>query len=467
MAEVLENLAPELEKNIEKFQIPAASVAVFHKGAFYTAAAGILNINTGVEATCDSCFQIGSITKVFTATLVMRLVEQGLLDLDKPVKHYIPTFEVADPAATAGITVRQLLCHTSGLDGDSSVEADYGRDKLARFVERCAFLSQIHPVGQYFSYCNTGFNIAGRLIEVATGKTFEEAAEALLITPLCMTHTAMLPEQTLKFRCAIGHVPVPPEETHDTGSAPGMKISPMPFLESSGAPAGSFATMTAADLLKFACLHLDEGKALGGVRILSKKSVRAMQTKQATIPAPVSENGIGWGLGWSLMEWDGQRAVGHDGGTIGQNSYLRLIPSKSMAVCLLTNGGDHMGLKKALFSKLFHSLAGICVPGTPEPLDIKTDNAPFTGRYENYLVFTEVYEKDGLLNIRLGTKHTLDGVIPEQTFVLSPLGPNTFAICTPDHTVIDVGGAAFLGPDAGGRTRHLFFGGRIYKRIGY
>ncbi|WP_321491466.1 serine hydrolase domain-containing protein [uncultured Desulfobacter sp.] len=467
MAQILKNLESKLKKNMEACGVPAACIGVYHKGKLYTAATGILNINTGVEATSDSCFQIGSITKVFTATLVMQLVEQGRLELDKPVKHYIPTFQTEDVNACGAITIRQLLCHTSGLDGDATIETDFGRDKLARFVESCAFLSQIHPPGEYFSYCNTGFNIAGRLIEVATGKTYEEAAREMLIQPLGMDHTAMLPQETLKYRCAIGHVPAPPDENAPDGAAPKMMISPIPVLESSGAPAGSFATMTVADLLKFACLHLDEGKTFDGTQILSKEGVRAMKTKQTSIAAPVSENTTGWGLGWSLMEWDGEKVIGHDGGTVGQNSFLRIIPSKQTAVCLLTNGGDYMGLKKSLFPHLFRELAGVCIPDTPAPKDITANNTLFTGRYENCLVYTEVFEDKGLLHVRFGAKHSLNEVMPEQIFILKPLSPNTFAICTPDHTVIDIGGAAFLRPDTNGMTRYIFLGGRIYKRLGY
>ena len=101
-----------------KYQVPAISLAVWHKGQLHQAACGILNLEAGVEATIDSVFQIGSITKVMTTCLVMQLVDEGRVDLDMPVKYYLRDFIIADPEASATITVRQLLNHTSGMAGD-------------------------------------------------------------------------------------------------------------------------------------------------------------------------------------------------------------------------------------------------------------------------------------------------------------------------------------------------------------
>ena len=104
----------------DKHGVPGATLAILADGEVADTAYGVLNRRTGVEATADSLFQIGSITKVWTATLVMQHVDEGLLDLDKPIVTYLPTFQVDDPEVTRTVTTRHLLAHTSGIDGDDS-----------------------------------------------------------------------------------------------------------------------------------------------------------------------------------------------------------------------------------------------------------------------------------------------------------------------------------------------------------
>jgi CubicO group peptidase (beta-lactamase class C family) len=108
-----EQVAPLLEK----YDVPGAAWAVLHDGEVVDGSAGVLSKATGVEATADSVFQIGSVTKLWTATLVMQLVDEEKIDLDEPIRTYLPEFEIADEAAAARITVRQLLSHTAGVRG--------------------------------------------------------------------------------------------------------------------------------------------------------------------------------------------------------------------------------------------------------------------------------------------------------------------------------------------------------------
>ncbi len=152
----------------EQHGVPAASVAVLQGEAIDAAASGILNLATGVEATADSLFQIGSITKVWTATLVMQLVDEGRIDLDEPVRRYLPNFRVADDGVSEAVTIRHLLTHTSGIDGDHFADTGRGDDALQRYVETCAELPQVHPPGATMSYCNTGYTVLGRMLEVVS-----------------------------------------------------------------------------------------------------------------------------------------------------------------------------------------------------------------------------------------------------------------------------------------------------------
>ena len=130
-------------------------------------------MRTGCPVPTDALFLPGSIGKVYTATLVMMLADEGKLDLDTPIRHYLPDFEVHDAHARDTVTVRHLLTHTSGFDGDLFIDTGRGDDALARYVAGCADLPQIVDPGRIWSYSNSGYAILGRLVEVLSGVTFE------------------------------------------------------------------------------------------------------------------------------------------------------------------------------------------------------------------------------------------------------------------------------------------------------
>jgi CubicO group peptidase (beta-lactamase class C family) len=198
---------PRLDELVRRHQVPGASLAVLAGGEVTTLATGVLHKGTGVEVTTDSLFQIGSMTKAYTATVVLALVDQGLAGVDTPVAELLPGFRVADPEVSRRVTLRHLLCHTSGINGDFFLDTGRGDDCLARYVEACAGLEQSHPLGATFSYCNSGYVILGRVIEQLTGAVWDAALAEHLAAPLGLAHTWTLPEDVLRFRAAMGHVP--------------------------------------------------------------------------------------------------------------------------------------------------------------------------------------------------------------------------------------------------------------------
>ncbi|HET6795185.1 MAG TPA: serine hydrolase domain-containing protein, partial [Acidimicrobiales bacterium] len=205
--------AAELEKwlaeKIEEHGVPGAQLAVLDGDRVVEAAAGVLSLRTGWPVTTDSLFLPGSIGKLYTATLVMMLAGDGRLDLDAPVRSYLPGFEVADEAARDSVTVRNLLCHTSGFDGDHFVDTGRGDDALARYIDTCADLPQIAPPGRIWSYSNSGYAILGRIVEVLSGAVFEDVLRSRLFGPLGLEHTVAFPEEALVHPTAVGHVPDP------------------------------------------------------------------------------------------------------------------------------------------------------------------------------------------------------------------------------------------------------------------
>ena len=259
---------------------------------------GVLSMRTGAPVTSDALFQIGSITKVWTATLVMQLVDEGLLDLDSPVVRVLPELRLSDAEVTRRVTLRHLLTHTSGIDGDVFTDTGRGDDCLERYVALLADVAQNHPLGETWSYCNSGYSLLGRIIEKVTGDTWDKALRERLFTPLGLAHTVTLPEEALLHAAAVGHV-------EEEGQ---QHVAPVWGLMRSVGPAGLIVS-NAADLLAFARLHLAGGRAGDGSRLLSEASASAMADWQADLPDPYIL-GDSWGLGWIRFGWDGHRLLG-------------------------------------------------------------------------------------------------------------------------------------------------------------
>jgi CubicO group peptidase (beta-lactamase class C family) len=217
--------------------VPGAQVAVLADGEVLDEAAGVLSLRTRVETTTDSVFKIGSITKVWTATLVRQLVDDGVLDLDRPVRDHLPGFRLGDPAATGSLTARHLLTHTGGVDGNHVV--DTGRDDgaLGRFVATLADVDHFLPPGTVFSYSNSGYAVLGRLVEVLRGKPFHAVLRERLVAPLDLHTVATDADEAILHRAAVGHVEAGGELVPTTRWA----------VSYSTAPSGSHLAMSARD----------------------------------------------------------------------------------------------------------------------------------------------------------------------------------------------------------------------------
>ena len=427
--------------------LPGAVAAVLHDGQVTEAAAGVLNIRTGVEATPDSLFQIGSITKVYTATLMLQLVDAGLVDLDAPVRTYLPEFRVADPAASEEITVRHLLTHTSGFDGgDFFFDGGRGDDALARYVAALADLDQITPPGKYWSYNNAGFTVLGRVVEVVSGQVWDAALRDRLLQPAGLDHSVTLPEDALLFRAAAGH------QLGDDGA---NTLASQWMLDRSAGPAGLICA-SAADVVNFARIYLEDGRG-----VLSPASVKAAQQQQALMPG---ETSIGCGLGWILRDVDGVRTIGHNGGTLGQAAFLTAFPDNGVAIALLTNGptGGLVWQDVAAHVTAALGLPSLkppmpAVPATPPDIDL----AKYAGRYERKAVHSTVTLEDAQLQLAMAYVDVRYDLKPPPPVPLTPVNSQTFVALGPDgEPAMQV---EFLEPDAEGRPQ-LFFAARMARR---
>ncbi|MGZ0150770.1 serine hydrolase domain-containing protein [Kribbella sp. WER1] len=433
---------------ITKHGVPAASVAVLAGGEVSTAAAGILNLNTGVEATTDSVFQVGSITKLWTTTLIMQLVADGKLDLDQPVREYLPDFLLADDTASATVTARHLLTHSSGFSGDAFTPTSRGDDAVELFVhDVLPELPQEVPIGAGFSYNNSGFVVLGRIAEVLRDKPYHQLIREYVAGPLELGHVATIPDEALLYRAALGHIAPKPGDP--------LQAAPVWSLVHGMAPAGSLLAMSAGDLLAFGRAYLD-------ATLLDRAAIDRLWEPQIDVPA-IGGFPQQWGLGW--MIFDGGLLYGHDGGTIGQSAFLRLAPEHGVGVVLLTNGGDTGALYDELVGHILRETAGIEVAARPVPPEepVEIPAALVTGRYTGVLTQSTVSVEDGEFWV-------LDEPVSDEARALMPESRRTRLVALDDTRLIAAEPErgvhevlAFRSP-VDGRAGYLFRGGRLTPR---
>ncbi|MFE7438998.1 serine hydrolase domain-containing protein [Streptomyces chartreusis] len=372
---------------LEQYEVPGAAVAVDLRGDVADHGAGVLNLSTGVEVNTDTLFQIGSITKLWTATLVMQLVDEGLVNLDAPVRSRLPEFRIADESATAKITVRQLLNHTAGFEGDIFTDTGKDDDCVEKYVATLSDVPQLFSPGELFSYNNAGYCVLGRLVEVVRGKPFGTCLRDHLFTPLGLTHAAHGADEAILYRTAVGHLRTSPEEP--------LQPAPMWSLAPSNSPAGSMLAMRPRDLLDFARMHLDWGMARDGTVVLDAATAKSMRRREVGLPR-LGVMGDAWGLGWEMFDGAGTGLIGHDGTTIGQSAFLRLVPEHDLAVTLLTNGGHSLGLYREVVGHALRELAGVDLPTMPEPpaAPRPVDASRYVGTYTSSMFDNTVTQDD-------------------------------------------------------------------------
>lgn len=410
-----------------RHRVPGAALGIARTGSGVDdeviVTCGVLNKETGVEATPDSLFQIGSITKTWTATAVMQLVDEGRVHLDRPVIEVLPELRLDRSDAAERTTMRHLLTHTSGMAGDVFTDTGRGDDCVERYVATLADTPRTHPVGATWSYCNAGFVVAGRVIERLTGMNWDTAMRERLFEPLGVTHTVTLPEEALLHRTAVGHMA-------EDGQDP-RRVSSWGLTRAIG-PAG-LINSAPRDVLTFARMHLDGGRADDGTRVLSHANIAAMRSPQANRPDAYPP-GDSSGLGWRLSAWDGQPVFGHDGSTRGQDAFLRILPGKGLAVVLLTNGGNARDLSEDLFREVFRDVAAVELPA---PLQVPADPpaldcSPYLGTYERAGARTEIFERDGLVLRQTVTGPLADlAEVPTHEYALRPVRAGLFAMRSP------------------------------------
>ena len=300
-------------------------------------------------------------------------------------------------------------------------------------MNACAELEQLILPGRLFSYCNAGFVVLGRLVEVLRGRPFHIVLKERLCDPLALAHTVTLPEEEIMFRVAIGHMVQPPDRTPVRAAKWAM-----PWCQT---PAGSTACSTVADMLRFARAVMN-----GDGKVISEASASAMLKPQQSIPGAVPGLQTSMGLGWALSEWHGIREAGHTGSTLGQAAALSIIAERRLAIAVLTNSLTGIALLKPLLDDI-RSVLGLARtpnPSIPNPQP-DMDLNPCTGIFSRRGQLIEVEARSGRLVITTKATGQMQSLAPE----------------LPSVTVFPVDEQTFVGPGYGlGMPMTVYFAER-------
>ncbi|MEY2844916.1 MAG: hypothetical protein RL076_462 [Chloroflexota bacterium] len=439
-------LCTHLVSEMKRLNIPGISVAVWHNGEVHEAGLGVTSVDHPLAVTADTLFQIGSISKTMTGTMLMQLVESGVLELDKPVINYLPKLKLADAHTTAHVTTRHLLTHMGGWMGDYFNDFGTGDNALEAMVKSLKILPQTTPLGTLWSYNNAGFNIAGRIIEVLTNMPYERAAKQLLFDPLKLSNTFFYPDDAiLTRRFAVGH---------QKWQGRARVATPWAIGRSANAVGGVISTV--GDLMRYAMFHCSDGAG-----VMRATTLQQMRTTQ------VHAGGRGdMGLTWFIRQHGTRTSYGHGGATKGQKATFRFLPDENFAIAILTNSDDGGMVGDSTVSKAIELYFGYTAPA-PQPIELESKQLKeYVGEYDYALAhFRVVANKGGII-----IHETPKGGFPKPHVPAGPpipsvrarmLGDDRF-VCIDEPRIGEIGDFV-RGPD--GKVAFLRIGGRANPRI--
>ena len=344
-----------VQQVMKAFQVPGLSVAIVKDGNVVLAKGyGVRKLGEPSPVDGQTRFGIASNTKVFTATALGLLVEEGKLQWDAPVVQYLPWFQLWDPYVTREITIRDLLVHRSGLGlgaGDLLwwPSSTYTRKDIAR---RLRFIRPATSFRSAYAYDNVLYLVAGEVIEAASGMTWEDFVAERILKKVGMTGSNVRHSDAN----AAGNVAAPHAEVEET-------VRPIkPFDSDNTNPAGGINS-SAEDMAKWVRVQLSQGVLPDGSRLFSQRTSRELTTLvtpeavPAAAPAPpLRFNFHGYALGLDIHDYRGRKMVTHTGGLPGYVSKVSMIPEARVGVVVLTNQESGEAFSAITYHVLDHYL---------------------------------------------------------------------------------------------------------------
>ncbi len=455
------DLLDSLEPRMRELRIPGVAIGVLHGDEEHYAGLGVTSIENPLPVTPDTLFQCGSISKTILGTALMALVDDGLLDLDAPIRQWLPNFALQDAPTAQRVTLRHLLTHTGGWLGDHFNDFGFGADAIARIVDEIAALPQWTPLGSTWSYNNVGFAAAALVMQAAAGQPYEDIVRARVFEPLGMSRSTFWPTEVMTQRFAVGHNVV----------GGNVQVARPWEIGRANHPAGGVNT-TVRDLLRYARMHIAQGAAPDGRRVLSKRATLAVRRENCPATGRWS-----MGLTWWLSRLnaapntpfnpDGALILQHGGATNGFTAQLRIVPSKRFAIVLLTNSDDGSTLYDAASSRALRDMLGLSFDSVTPLKMTAAQLRSYEGVYTAHLTEQTLRVRDGKLFAQ--ARHLGHFPTPDAPVHGDPLSPEAeLAFYAEDRVFVAadpvLGGRGEFLRDDRGRLAWLRWGGRVHGR---
>jgi CubicO group peptidase (beta-lactamase class C family) len=440
------SLAEFVEATATRYGIPGVTVGVWANGKEVYVSHGVTSVDNPLPVDEDTLYQLASVTKTFTATALMRLVEQGRVELDAPVRRYVPELELSDETAAARITVLNLLNHTAGLDWGVIVDTGDGDDALAGYVAKMAELAVIAEPGARASYSQAGFNLVGRIIEKVTGKSYEQAVAELVLAPAGLSNTFFAPKDVMTRRFAVGH------NADEDGT---LSISRPWTVTTRGNRPGGGIVSSVSDQLKWARVHLGDDEVL-----------RRMQEPTVTLRA--STLGDALGIAWFVRDIDDVRTIGHGGSASGQFAELLIVPERNLAVTVMANAGPNgIPFNQEIVRWVLEHYLGV-IDRDPEPLPYDEKKAnEVVGNYEIDAMTFDITTDGTTLKLDVRIKPEIRE--SSDTEMPPDHEPFPFGLLQDDEYIVTAGAftgqRGFFSRDDSGAIVGVDLAGRLFTRV--
>ncbi|MBV8052139.1 MAG: serine hydrolase [Acidobacteriaceae bacterium] len=349
---VLENLDQFVSAQMQQWKVPGLAIAVVQNGqVIYSHGFGVRDVKGNLPVTTKTIFAIGSISKSFTALSMGRLNDEGKLDWDKPVRQYLPEFQMYDPVASERMTPRDLISHRVGMAGHDLVwySSDFSREDLVR---RLRFLQSNHDFRSGYHYNNMLVMTAGYLVGKVSGQGWEDFIQQRIFDPLQMKSSNFSVSDSQKSS-DFAH---PYHKDEHSGA-----VSEIPFhpVNSIG-PAGSINS-NVEDMARYAIFQLGNGKA-GDRQLVSEANLKLNHTPQVAMPQGLMQKEIGprsYAMGWVISSYRGHPLWWHNGGIDGFYALLSLLPDDNVGVIILTNLLDDDPVPEIIQYHIYDRLFGM------------------------------------------------------------------------------------------------------------
>jgi len=363
-----------VEAQLDYHDIPGMSVSIIHdQDILWTQGFGFADREKKIKATPSTIYSICSISKLFTSISIMQLRGEGKIDLDEPIKTYLPWFEIKDKYPKApSITLRRILTHSAGLPRESAYPywtgPEYPFPTLEEIKNKISSQEELYPGATYFQYSNLGMALAGHVVAEVSGQPYDQYVKKHILGPLGLKDTTPeIPLHKKNSQLATGYS----GELREGG----RKVIPE-YQVRGMAPAAGFAS-TVQDLGRFASWQfriLENNEP----EILDPYTLREMHRVHWVDP----DWGTHWGLGFSVFRRNDKTFVGHGGSCPGYRSQLLLCPKEKIAVVVMTNAHDVSP------SSYAHEIFDIMSPAISKVLDSPdetesrgSDLEKYTGQY--------------------------------------------------------------------------------------